>query len=124
MCNNYRKFVLRDTKIAHLLKQLLKKGQLVNLTGFDEYGKKAFHTLKDSIVTPPVSALPKNDLPYLVDMNLIDYQIGAAIFQTHPDKTRKPNRFFSVTLAAAKKNYSASEKEFLAVIWAVQTLRR
>ncbi|CDF34164.1 unnamed protein product [Chondrus crispus] len=52
-----------------------------------------------------------------------DYQISAALFQTHSDAQRKPIGFFSRTLTAAERNYSVSEKECLAVIWAVQTLR-
>ncbi|CDF35613.1 unnamed protein product [Chondrus crispus] len=123
LCNVYRRFVPHYAKIAHPLNQLLKKGQPVQLEGFDEPCKKAFHKLKDAILAPPVLALPKKDLPYSVDTDARDYQIGAALFQTHPDAQRKPIGFFSRTLAAAERNYSVSEKECLAEIWAVQTLR-
>ncbi|CDF38075.1 unnamed protein product [Chondrus crispus] len=123
LCNVYRRFVPHYAKIARPLNQLLKKGQPVQLEGFDEPCKKAFHKLKDAILAPPVLALPKKDLPYSVDTDASDYQIGAALFQTHPDAQRKPIGFFSKTLAAAERNYSVSEKECLAVIWAVQTLR-
>ena len=119
----YRRFVPHYAKIAHPLYQLLKKGRPVQLEGFDEACERAFHKLKDAILAPPVLALPKNDLPYSVDTDASDYQIGAAPFQTHPDSQRKPIAFFSRTLASAERNYSVSEKEFLAVIWAVQTLR-
>ncbi|CDF40047.1 unnamed protein product [Chondrus crispus] len=123
LCNVYRKFVPHYAKIAHPLNQLLKKGQPVQLEGFDEPCKKAFHKLQDAILGPPVLALPKKNLPYSVDADASDYQIGAALFQTHPDAQSKPIGFFSRTLAAAERNYSVSEKECLAVIWAVQTLR-
>ena len=123
LCNVHRRFVPHYAKIAHPLNQLLKKGQPAQLEGFDEPCKKAFHKLKGAILAPPVLALPKKDLPYSVDTDASDYQIGAALFQTHPDAQRKPIGFFSRTLAAAERNYSVSEKEFLAVIWAVQTLR-
>ena len=119
----YRRFVPQYAKIAHPLNQLLKKVQPVQLEGLDEPGKKASQKLKDAILVPPVLALPKKDLPYSVDSDASDYQIGAAHFQTHPDAQRKPIGFFSRTLAPAERNYSVSEKDFLAVIWAVQTLR-
>ncbi|CDF36784.1 unnamed protein product [Chondrus crispus] len=122
LCNVYRRFVPHYAKIEHPLNQLLKKGQLLQLEGLDEPCEKDFHKLKDAILEPPVLALPKKDLPYSVDTDASDYQIGAALFQTHPDAQRKPIRFFSRTLAAAERNYSVSEKECLAVIWAVQTL--
>ncbi|CDF36419.1 unnamed protein product [Chondrus crispus] len=123
LCNVYRRFVPHYEKIAQLLNQLLKKGQPVQLEGFDEPCKKAFHKLNDAILAPPVLALPKKGLLYSVDTDASDYQIGAALFQTHPDAQRKLIGFFSRTLAAAEINYSVSENECLAVIWAVQTLR-
>ena len=85
--------------------------------------QESFYKLKEAILAPPVLALPKKDLPYSVDTDASDYQIGAVLFQTHPDAQRKPTGFFSRTLAAAERNYSVTEKECLAVIWAVQTLR-
>ena len=119
----YRRFVPNYAKIAHPLNELLKKGQPVQLEGFDEPLKKAFHKLQDAILASPVLALPKKDLPYSVDTDASDYQIGAALFQTQPDAQPKPIGFFSRTLAAAERNYSVSEKDCLAVIWAVHTLR-
>ncbi|CDF41202.1 unnamed protein product [Chondrus crispus] len=81
LCNVYRRFVPHYAKIAHPLNQLLKKGQPVQLEGFDEPCKKAFHNLKEAILAPPVVALPKKDLPYSVDTDASDYQIGATLFQ-------------------------------------------
>ena len=112
----YRRFVRHYAKIAHPLNQLLKKGQPVQLEGLDEPCEKAFQKLKDAILTPPVLALPKKDLPYSGDTHAGDFPIGAALFQTHPDAERKPIGFFSITLAAAEMNCSVSEKECLAVI--------
>ena len=59
LCNVYRRFVPHYAKIAHPLNQLLKKGQPVQLEGFDESCKKAFHKLKKAILAPPVLVLPK-----------------------------------------------------------------
>ena len=79
--------------------------------------------LKGAIWAPPVLAFPKKNLPYSVDTDASDYQIRAALFQTHPDAKRKTIHFCSRTLAAAERGYFVSEKEYLAVIWAFQTLR-
>ena len=56
LCNVYRKFVPHYAKIARPLNQLLKKGQPVQLEGFDESCRKAFHKLKEAILAPPVLA--------------------------------------------------------------------
>ena len=69
----YRRFVPHYAKIAHPLNQLLKKGQLVQLEGFDKTCRKAFHNLKEAILAPPVLALPRKDLPYSVDTDASDY---------------------------------------------------
>ena len=123
LCNVYRQFVPHYAKITHPPSQLLKKGQQVQLEGFDKPCKKASYKLKDSILAPSGLALPKKDLPYSVDTDASDYQIGAALFRTHSDAQRKLIRFFCRTLAPAERNISVSEKDCLAVIWAVQTLR-
>ena len=112
----YRRFVPQYAKNAHPLNQLLKKGQPVQITEFNEPCKAAFHKLEDAILAPPVLALPRKDRPYSVDTDASDYQIGAVLFQTNPEAQSKPIGFFSRTLAAAERNYSVSEKECLAVI--------
>ena len=94
LCNVYRRFVPHYAKIVHPLNQLLKRGQPAQLEGFDESCKKAFYKLKEAMLAPPVLALPNKDLPYSVDTDASDYQIGAALFQTQPDAQRKPIGFF------------------------------
>ena len=75
------------------------------------------------IIAPPVLALPREGLPYEVDTDASEYQVGAALFQVHPSGERKPIGFWSRSLLPAEKNYSTPEKECLAVVWALQTLR-
>ena len=84
---------------------------------------EAFKTLVDNIISPRVLALPKEGLPYSVDTDASDYQVGAALFQTYPDGERKPIGFWSRSLNAHEKNYGTPEKECLAIVWAIQTLR-
>ncbi len=43
--------------------------------------------------------------------------------QTHEDGSRHPITFWRKTLNAAEHNYRGSERERLAVIWAIRTLR-
>ena len=51
------------------------------------------------------------------------HEIGCALIQTHPDGVRYPVGFWSRSLNQAVRNYSVSEKEYLAVVWAIQLLR-
>ena len=122
MCNVYRRFVRNYTDIAAPLNARLRKGQPVQLEPFGEIEMEAFDTLKEAICSPPILALPKPGLPYSVDTDASELQVGAALFQTH-EEGRKPIGFWSRTLHQAERNYSTPEKECLAVIWAVTTLR-
>ena len=62
-------------------------------------------------------------LPYSVDTDASDHQVGAALFRTYPDGSRKPIGYWSRSLIPAEKNYSTSDRGCLAVVWALATLR-
>lgn len=78
--------------------------------------------LNDAVLVRLVLALKKMDIQIQVDTDENDYQIGAALSQSHPDIQWNPIGFLSKILAVANQNYSVAEKEFVAVIWAVQNL--
>ena len=122
LCNVYRRFIKDFTGLAHSLNKLLKKGT-PDTFEFDDEQRKSFDSLIDKVCYPPVLALPRANLPYSLDCDASDYGIGCALFQTHPDGERKPIGFWSRSLLPAEENYSASERECLAVVWALKTLR-
>ena len=123
LCNVYRRFVPNYARIAAPLTDLLKKDKPIKLEPFGEAEATAFRSLIEAISSPPVLALPKVNLPYSVDTDASHRQIGAALFQTHPEGERKPIGFWSRTLHQAEINYGTPEKECLAVVWALNTLR-
>ena len=122
LCNVYRRFIDDFTGLAHPLNQQLKKGTPESFE-LDATQLDSFNKLIERVCSPPVLALPKAGLPYSVDCDASDYGIGCALFQTHPDGERKPIGFWSRSLLPAEVNYSASERECLAVVWALKTLR-
>ena len=123
LCNVYRRFVPNYSRIAAPLTELLKKDKPVTLEPFGEAESPAFQALIDAVCSPQVLALPRVGLKYSVDTDASNGQIGAALFQTHEDGERKPIGFWSRTLHAAERNYGVPEKEWLAVVWALTTLR-
>ena len=122
LCNVYRRFVRNYTDIAAPLNRLLRKGQPVKLEPFGEPETQAFKTLIAAVTSPPILALPKLGLPYSLDTDASNEQVGAALFQEE-DGERRPIGFWSRTLHAAERNYATPEKECLAVVWGVTTLR-
>mgnify|MGYP003551043187 FL=1 len=56
-------------------------------------------------------------------MDASDGQIGFCLSQKHPDGLRHPNGYWSRSLNPAERNYSTTEKDCLAIVWAILTLR-
>ena len=122
LCNVYRRFIPNFTDIASPLNALLKKNSPDSFK-LDAVQVQSFKSLIEAVCTPPVLALPQPDLHYSVDTDASAYQVGCALFQTHPDGERKPIGYWSRPLNQAEKGYSATERECLAVVWALKTLR-
>ena len=128
-CNVYRRFVRGFATISSPLSDMLKKD---SQTDWDqpivptEQQQEAFETLKSKLIEPPILALPKPGRPYMVDCDASKYGIGAVLLQQQDES--KPTEwatvgYFSKTLSKEQRNYSATERECYAVVWAVLTLR-
>lgn len=52
----------------------------------------------------------------------LSFGIGCTLLQRHDDGKPKPIGYRSRTISHAEQNYSAPERESLAVVWALQTL--
>ena len=123
MCNVYRRFVNGFATVAGPLTRLLRKGVPDPLPPFEKDQIEAFEKLKSILSNPPILRLPRVGLQYSLDTDACDEQIGCTLLQTHEDGHRYPIGFWSRQLNDAERNYSVSEKECLAIVWAVQTLR-
>ena len=119
----YRRFIDHFAKIAALLTAMLRKGEPDVLPELDEDRITAFSRLKECLVSPPVLQLPRLGLQYSLDTDASDAQLGCTLLQTHEDGHRYPVGYWSRTLSSAESNYSTTEKECLAIVWAIQTLR-
>lgn len=73
-------------------------------------------------MTASVLALPKLGLYYLIHSKSSEYQVGFALFEKYPDGERKPVGYWSQSLQSADQTFSVSEKECLAVVWALTTI--
>jgi len=124
-CNVYRRFAKDFAHIARPLNEMLTKERLPN---FGEQSptvkeKEAFEALKAILVNPPVLALPRVGKDYIVDTDASAYQVGCCLLQEQDDETWHPVGYWSRALNKAERGYSPTERECLAVVWAVTTLR-
>ena len=63
---------------------------------------------------------------YSVDTDASYHRLGSNLFETHKTEegdVREPLCYWSRTITAPERNYSATEREFLGVVWALKILR-
>jgi len=83
----------------------------------------AFEELKRRRTEAPILALPRRDGAYMMDTDASAGKVGAVLLQRQPDQSTRPVGYRSRSLNAAERNYSTTERECLAVVWASLLLR-
>ncbi len=71
------------------------------------------------MVELPTLAYPDTEAPYDLHSDASDYGLGAVLVQRS-----RPIAYASRTLQPAELNYSTTEKECLAVVWATMAHRK
>ena len=89
---------------------------------FDEECMKAFRALKKILTSTPIIRPPNWGVPFEIMCDASDYAIGAVLGQ-RVDKPPHVIYYASKTLKDAQLNYSTTEKELLAVIFALDKFR-
>lgn len=107
----YRKFVQNYAVLARPLTDLLKKGTLFVWT---PQHSAAFQALKDALVSAPVLALPDFGRPFQIQTDACDNGVGAVLMQD-----QHPLAFVSKALGPRSMGLSMYEKEYLAILMAV-----
>ncbi|CAM8942724.1 unnamed protein product [Rhodiola kirilowii] len=115
----YRRFIKDFSKIARPLTHLLCNDVEFN---FDEECLEAFDKLKKNLVSAPIVQPPNWDLPFELMCDASDYAIGAVLGQ-RIEKKLHAIYYVSKVLDGAQINYTTTEKELLAVVYAFEKFR-
>ncbi|KAL4368237.1 hypothetical protein GQ457_05G025920 [Hibiscus cannabinus] len=115
----YRRFIEDFSKITKPLCSLLEQGIPFE---FNNDCAKAFNLLKHKLVTDPIVEPPDWKLPFELMCDASDYAVGAVLGQ-RKGKIFHPIYYASKTLNDAQVNYTTTEKEMLAVIFAFDKFR-
>ena len=115
----YRRFVQDFSKIARPLTDLTKKDTTFL---WEEKHQKAFEHLRDRLLCPPILSHPDFSLPFMISTDASNEGLGAVLKQKINGHERVI-AFTSKSLSKAEHNYSATHKECLAVIFAIQKFR-
>lgn len=112
LCNYYRRFIKGFAQIASPLNKLTsKKEKFV----WSPQCQQAFETLKEKLVSAPILAYPDFNLPFHLYVDASQTGIGLTLGQI-VDGAEKVIAYAGRDLNPAERNYSATEREALAVI--------
>src|SRR5215216_4706688 len=117
LASYYRKFIKNFSSIVEPLNRLLKKN-IYYVWGKDQ--QIAFENLKQCLTTPPILAYPEFTKPFILYTDTSTYTLGVILSQKDDDKKEHVIAYASRTLNKHERNYSITELECLAVIWAIK----
>lgn len=127
MSGYYRRFIKDYAKLAKPLTSLLRgedgrvskfqsKNKIIQL---DSDALEAFRKVKSALISQEVLLVhPDFSKEFELTTDASNYAIGAVLSQED-----KPITFISRTLNKTEETYAANEKEMLAIIWALHSLR-
>lgn len=115
----YRRFVPNFATVAEPLHALLRKNQPWSWTKAQD---AAFDSLKDALVSEPVLCTPNFNLEFTVHTDASSVGLGAILSQVQDGKERVVC-YGSKALSATQRRYSATDRECLAIYWALHLWR-
>ncbi|GJS90849.1 reverse transcriptase domain-containing protein [Tanacetum coccineum] len=115
----YRRFIKDFSKISRPMTHLLEKNTPFI---FSEDCILAFQTLKKKLTEAPILIALNWDQPFEIMCDASDYAIGAVLGQ-RIEKHFLPIHYASKTMTEAELNYTTTEKEMLAVVYAFEKFR-
>nr|GFA58259.1 reverse transcriptase domain-containing protein [Tanacetum cinerariifolium] len=83
---------------------------------------QACRTLKEKLTEAPILIAPNWDQPFELMCDASDYAVGAVLGQ-RIEKHFRPIHYASKTMNQAEANYTTTEKEMLAVVYAFEKLQ-
>jgi hypothetical protein len=111
----YRKFVRHFAVLARPLNDLLKKGSLLVWTAAHS---SAFEALKSALMVAPMLALPDFNKSFQLQTNASESGVGVVLLQDG-----YPLAFVSKSLGPRTRGLSTYDKEYLAILVAVEHWR-
>ncbi|XP_036346322.1 uncharacterized protein LOC118755602 [Rhagoletis pomonella] len=118
-CSWYRRFIPNFADVAKPLSQLTKKNAKWRWSAEEQ---NAFDRLKDLLSSPPVLQQVDETKPFILKTDASDYALGAVLLQGENEEEH-PIEYARRLLLAAERNYSTTEREALAIVWALQKFR-
>lgn len=119
MASWYRRFIPDFSTIIAPMTSLLRKSQKFCWTN---ECTRALERIKTCLVSAPILTCPDFERSFDVQTDASNYGLGAVLTQNYPDGDRAI-AYISRSLSKTERLYSTTEKECLAVVFAVEKFR-
>jgi len=120
LVNYYHRFVPNMATIAEPLYALMKKNVHYK---WSEQCQKAFEQIKEILVRDPILRYPNFEREFILHTDASDVGVGAVLAQLDDDGKEYVVSYASRSLSKEEKNYTVTERECLAVIFATKQFR-
>ena len=120
----YWKFIPNFSEIAALLTDLTKKDRPNRVKDWLSHHEKAFQTLKSRLTASPILPGFNEGKPFILRSDASDIGIRAVLLQEFEGGRKLQIAYTSKMLLPRDRNYSVIEKEYLAIIWAIEKFRK
>jgi hypothetical protein len=95
---------------------------------WDQKCQRAFDTIKAVLFKAPILKVPLPGVPFRVATDASQFGVGAMLYQLEPESTVDNPRyrylmFAAKALSPAQRNYGATRRELLAIVWAIEKFR-
>jgi hypothetical protein len=119
MASWYRRFSPNFSTLMAPICALLRKNSKIQWT---PHCDQAFDKLKELLVSAPILNCPDFDLSFSLQTDASDFGLGAVLTEMTSDG-EKVICYISRSLEKRERAFSTTEKECLAVLWAIEKLR-
>lgn len=120
LCSYYRQYSSIYAQTTVVLQELLHKGTRWDWNATRE---EAFQNVKALFIGTIHLAYPDYTKPFYVQCDASEYGLGSQLFQYDEDRNIRVITMASRLLKGSELNYTTSEKELLAIVWAVLKFR-
>lgn len=119
----YRRFIKNYAKIAEpLLKQLRNSINTNHHIKWNAECENSMQMLKNKLTQAPIMNTPNFEYPFILEVDACEYGLGAVLTQEY-NEHKYVIAYASRTLSTAERNYAATEREALAIVWATKHFR-
>ena len=120
LTGHYRRFI---KGYAEMVKPLTQLTSVKVEYKWEERHQHIFEQLKQKLTSEPILWLPRYDRKFVLETDASKEGLGVILSQRDETGMERPIYYFSKTLNNAQQNYSATERECLAIIEGVKKFR-